>query len=212
MKAGEGMQWSEKGDTNLIYDVAFSYAEGSTKFATAGKNHIYFWDANSPGEKKKGIFSGKEMVSMSCCTWDKQDRCFTGGTNALVYMWSDRQCLATLEGHKGGFICALSYNPATDQLFSGGKDGTVQCWDASAEEPAAEELCSFDSLVRAVDNFNGKTVIGLRNGTICVRDEEGNSQDVMVSHSDGEVWGLDINPEDNTVYTTGDDNKIMCWD
>ena len=33
---------------------------------------------------------------------------------------------------------------------------------------------------------------------------------IMRTHCDGEVWGLAFN--ENTVYTTGDDNLLMEWD
>lgn len=33
----------------------------------------------------------------------------------------------------------------------------------------------------------------------------------MHSHSDGEVWGLSVIGND-TVLTTGDDNKAIAWD
>lgn len=35
----------------------------------------------------------------------------------------------------------------------------------------------------------------------------------MQSHSDGEVWGLDVNPSNaNVICTSGDDNKVKTWD
>merc|ERR1712060_1008856 len=40
---------------------------------------------------------------------------------------------------------------------------------------------------------------------------DGSKKDVMKSHSDGEVWGLD-QQADGTVVTSGDDNKVMFWD
>ena len=33
----------------------------------------------------------------------------------------------------------------------------------------------------------------------------------MESHSEGEVWGL-APTDDSHVVTSGDDNKIKCWD
>jgi WD40 repeat protein len=33
---------------------------------------------------------------------------------------------------------------------------------------------------------------------------------VMQSHSDGEVWGLDL--AGDKVLTTGDDNQVKVWD
>ena len=35
----------------------------------------------------------------------------------------------------------------------------------------------------------------------------------MQSHSDGGIWGLDVDPSDpSRIVTSGDDNKIMIWD
>ncbi len=33
----------------------------------------------------------------------------------------------------------------------------------------------------------------------------------MQSHSDGEVWGLDLSNDQDTIVTSADDNKIMTW-
>lgn len=33
----------------------------------------------------------------------------------------------------------------------------------------------------------------------------------MSSHSDGEVWGLDMDTTTGNIVTTGDDNKVMVW-
>lgn len=35
---------------------------------------------------------------------------------------------------------------------------------------------------------------------------------LSVTHCDGEVWGLEINPEKGTFYTSGDDNQFMEFD
>jgi len=35
---------------------------------------------------------------------------------------------------------------------------------------------------------------------------------IMQSHFEGEVWGLEVLSGSNKVLTTGDDNKIMCYD
>lgn len=35
---------------------------------------------------------------------------------------------------------------------------------------------------------------------------------MLASHHEGEAWGLEVIPEDNTIMTIGDDNKIMVFD
>jgi WD40 repeat protein len=55
----------------------------------------------------------------------------------------------------------------------------------------------------------------MRDGTIKECDATGNgSRDLMKSHSDGEVWGLDVGMDGQNpiVVTTGDDNTLKVWD
>ena len=64
------------------------------------------------------------------------------------------------------------------------------------------------SAPRAIDSVKGATAVGLKNGTI-VAIEGDKQMPVMLSHHDGEVWGLEMTPEG--MITSGDDNKIMAW-
>jgi hypothetical protein len=53
-------------------------------------------------------------------------------------------------------------------------------------------------------------LVGLRNGSIY--EVSGDSRkELMFSHSEGEVWGLDVSNFPK-VCTSGDDNKIIVWD
>jgi len=62
--------FKEKGDTNKIHDVCWDAVPGSTRFATAGVRHIYFWDSSAAGGgKKKGLFGEHEMTSFACVAW-----------------------------------------------------------------------------------------------------------------------------------------------
>jgi WD40 repeat protein len=200
----------QKGDQNKIHDVAFSQKEGCTRFATAGSKHMYFWNAAENGlDKKKGIYDGAPMTSFSCATWDADGNCYTGGANSLVYCWDaeERKCTGTIKAHAGGFICAIRY--VDGSLWSGGKDGNVHCIDLASKQ--STRCIEFGSLVRAVDCFNGNLLVGLRDGTIWHRPSDGGEgKAIMSSHNDGEVWGLDI--LDGKVWTSGDDNQVICWD
>lgn len=93
-------------------------------------------------------------------------------------------------------------------IFSGGKDGTVF---RIGTDFNVEAIAQFDSPVRAIDITTGnKMVVGLRSGSIVERDGSGAEKEVMFSHSDGEVWGLQVNYP--TVVTSADDNKVIFWD
>jgi echinoderm microtubule-associated protein-like 1/2 len=69
----------------------------------------------------------------------------------------------------------------------------------------------FGNPVRAVDFCNGSLLVGLRNGTIVhVLADNDERKEIMHSHCDGEVWGLQV--KGSEVITTGDDNQILFWD
>lgn len=54
---------------------------------------------------------------------------------------------------------------------------------------------------------------GLRNGSIFEFVEKtGEGKLLMASHHEGEAWGLEVIPEDKTLFTIGDDNKVMVFD
>jgi len=196
-----------KGDTNKIHDVCFSAQPGSTQLATAGRKHLYFWDAKS-GDKKKCLFGGNPMTSFSCVTYDADGICYTGGANSKIYVWEGRNCRDTYDFHKKGFICSIRW--VDGFLYSGGKDGCVNKIDTTSM--TVLKTFEFNSLVRAVDCFENRLIVGTRDGTIhsvcCDTDER---EEIMHSHNEGEVWGLDHIPE-TAVITSGDDNQVIFWD
>ena len=206
--------FKEKGDTNKIHDICWDAKPGSTRFATAGKKHIYFWDASDASAKKKGLFGSNEQTSFSCVAACDQGKFYSGGANrggAKIYIWGGddgRTCEGTMDGHHDkGFICAMRF--VEGNLFSGGKDGKVNMYNLS--DKSCTKSWQFDSLVRAVDWKDGSLVVGTRDGTITGVMADDTRKEVMKSHSDGEVWGLAIQA-DGTVVTSGDDNKVMFWD
>lgn len=55
-------------------------------------------------------------------------------------------------------------------------------------------------------------IAGLRNGQIVEIDQNTSASSVKLqSHSDGEVWGLNICANWSHFATTGDDNKILAF-
>ena len=191
-------------------DVAWDQKPGSKRFASAGRKHIAFWDASQPGGKKtKGLFSGHDMTSFACVTWGDDGTCYTGGSNGSVYIWGGddgRKCEGTIKAHKG-FISAIRF--VNGKLFTGGKDGKLNCIDTNTK--TIESTLEF-GFIRAID-FNGSSLlIGQRDGTITLCNVDGSDRkNIMMSHSDGEVWGLHQKP-DGCIVTSGDDNKVMVWD
>lgn len=198
--------FEQKGSNDKILDLAFNRKEGSKNFATAGRKHIAFWDED--GTKKNGLFGSNPRTSFSCVSWCKQGKCYTGGANGKLYVWNGNACEAVMDAHKG-FICSIKCVGDT-MMVTGGYDGQVILWDLS--DMSQKQTWQFDCLVRAVDiSDDGSTaVIGLRNGTIYHMDcSSGDKKTIMQSHSEGEAWGLAV--DGDKLWSSGDDNKVMCW-
>jgi WD40 repeat protein len=73
------------------------------------------------------------------------------------------------------------------------------------------------SFPRSIDFFNGHLLVGLRNGSILefkdVMTSDSPVENCLIqSHFEGEVWGLELAPSQNKVFTSGDDNKVMMYD
>jgi len=200
----------QKGDTNMIHDVCWDNKPGSKRFSTAGKKHMYFWDASdATGDKKKGIFGSNEQTSFSGTAWDSNGLCYSGGSNGKIYVWGGdggRMCEKTIDGLHKGFVCAIRF--AEGKLWTGAKDGKVHCIDTTTHQ--STRCIEVGSLVRAIDCMGDKLLIGQRDGTItCMQGD--NKMEIMHSHDNGEVWGL-AQTSSGTIVTSGDDNKVMMWD
>jgi hypothetical protein len=75
-------------------------------------------------------------------------------------------------------------------VLTGGTDKKIVIHTTALEKQREIQL---DSTPRAIDYFDGSFIVGLRNGTIVYREtEEDDNKEIMRGHSDGEIWGLDI--------------------
>ena len=172
--------FKEKGDTNKIHDVAWDAQPGSTRFATAGVKHIYFWDSSKPGgDKRKGLFSGHDMCSFYCVTWDNTGKCWTGGSNGSVYYWDDeRKCEGTVKAHGNKqFVCAITY--ANGKIWSGAKDGKVCCIDIVSKQ--VEKVIEFGAgnIIRSISvDDAGCVLVGQRD-----RHHVASFDDVMIGYN-----------------------------
>jgi len=145
------------------------------------------------------------MTSHCVVCFDEEGVAYTGGHNGLVYKFEERKCTGTWKAANFGFVSAI--RAVDGKLFAGGKCGTVTTF--SIPDMTVETTCKFDSMIRAIDCMNGNMLIGTRNGSIyhCAG---GNQKEIMSSHHDGEVWGLDTCGD--KVVTSGDDNQVIVWD
>lgn len=178
--------WKDKGDTNKIFDIAFSRSTPATA-VSVGTKHIKFWSLDTK-TAAKGLFGSVEQTSFSCAVFDDQGTAYCGGANSNIYVWKSRENPKVITGaHKGGFICSASWSHG--KLYTGAKDGNVTITDTASL--TVEKSISFGNLIRAIDVSGNSALVGTRDGTIYWLDLGTSEKKVVIeSHSDGELWGL----------------------
>jgi len=139
--------WTDKGDSNKIFDICFSLQDGVTNFATAGSKHMKFWSVDNK-TSEKGLFGKEEMTSFACVVYDEAGTCYSGGANGKIYIWKSRNVDSTLSAHKG-FVSALRYY--SGKIYSGGKDGVINVIDTTTL--TIEKTFNVGFLVRGVDGL-----------------------------------------------------------
>lgn len=193
-------------------NLAWSKKPDDLRFCTVGIKEIKFWN---PADATKRLFfkgtcgSKGAITYFSCVTFDVEGTAYTAGANGGIYVWNDQgQLDKVLKAHSAEATALIH---ESGKLISGGKDNKIVIYSAKGGEYTHEKSIDLESsFPKAIDYFNGKILVGLRNGYIYEYNEQSEVKKlVMASHHEGEAWGLEIVPETNSVYTIGDDNKIM---
>jgi WD40 repeat protein len=173
--ASGAKQYEEKGDTNYIYDCAFSQAPGDYSLMTSGNRHLYFWDFKKH-EKKRGIAGNFGIISHQVCTWDAEGTAYSGGADGRIFVWKDRAAVDAKEAHKG-YIGAI--RAVNGKLFTGGKDNRVCEW--SLPDLSALRTFDFDARPLSLDfiESSGNILVSLRNGDIREMENGSDSTAIM---------------------------------
>jgi WD40 repeat protein len=81
--------FTDKGGPDEIFDMAFSQKDGDVRVWSAGVKHMSMWTLDGG---KKCLFGNFARTSMACVAADDQGRAFSGGANALIYVWNGTTC------------------------------------------------------------------------------------------------------------------------
>jgi len=99
-----------------------------------------------------------------------------------------------------------------NNLITGGKDKKLRVFPGGNIKKGTPKY-TIPHYARGLDqNASGDILVGCRNGVVYEL-VNGKQTEITRGHSDGETWGLAIDPSNSSIMvTTCDDNKILVWD
>ena len=104
-------------------------------------------------------------------------------------------------------------------VLAGGNDGSLTVYKFEGGKLSAKLWdIACDAAPRSLDLFNGKILIGTKNGSIAHMEmsdsKPADPVTVMTSHCDGEVWAQTVACFDGKMrlITASDDNRILAYD
>jgi WD40 repeat protein len=169
--------------------------------------------------KRRGNFSRHSpMQTLTCIApIGHEDSIVSGTTSGQIFLWTDRNCVRTVKGHKGSVISLYS---CTHGVLSGGKDCRIRLWTHRLEPGSTFDLSSFGAnpVIRSVCMSPDGTSILV--GTRACEIYEISAVDgsdlrgglITSAHSSGCLRGVAVHPKRHEFITVGDDRRLRLWD
>ncbi len=219
--------WEANGGS-WVYCVAFS-ADGK-QLASGGRGDytIKLWGVDegatqTPTELRtlKGHTDSVNDVKFS---GDGTHRLASGSHDGTMRIWSvpTGEVLCVCSGHGGKWVNCVAWSLDGKHVASGGDDGAVQLWDASAGTLATQQpLRGHTSWVTCLVFSNvtrGLLASGSADETIIMWTivEEGGEVKATVTSTltghTGGVWGIALSPDDVYVASASYDETVRVWE
>jgi WD40 repeat protein len=225
---------SSEGDTYRILDIKFNEtagADANADFVTSGVKHIKFWglsDEDGTLSERKGRIGnlGSRQAYLSCAFTPTYT--VLGTQRGELYLFKGRKLAKIIDAHQHAVFAVRAVG---DFIYSGGKDGHVNKWDAVTAEKVASVnlnkhedpavLRSTTNFVRAIDvRGDDELIVGTITSSIFkVSLASGAVSRVVTAHYGdlsaryfyGELWGLATNPASGQFVTAGEDSTLRIW-
>ncbi|MBD2483421.1 TIR domain-containing protein [Planktothrix sp. FACHB-1365] len=138
----------------------------------------------------------------------------TGGDDNIVKLWNqDGSFVQELSGHQDA-VMSVNFSPDGDIIATASLDKTVRLWQKKQgklwEETVGSRL-QYSTAVHSVSfSKNGEIAIGLADGSIDLRKENGTPITTLKGHNNI-VRSLSFSPDGQTLATASADQTIILW-
>jgi len=215
-KRGKPTGPATKGGANKLLMISFD-GTNDNSFFTVGAKSSQFWSISAGGKvtKKSGVFGKKYKSQTQLVCASHRNGFISGAYGGELYSWTGNSASAVTPAHEGPI-----YAMYTDSklVVTGGKDGKVVLRDISLQ--LLEEF-NVGQNVRSVHVHNNNILVGTYEGAIMEIDTQTKAINViMQGHGGmsepgngyaGELWGLDVHPDNQHYATSGEDRTIRIF-
>lgn len=193
--------------------IRWSRKPNDLRFAALSVRALQFWHPADSSKKlfKNGAFGpNNTQTKFNCVSFDDDGVAYSGGANGAIHCWDQRGELAlVLKAHSGECTAIVAHQ---NTLVSNGKDFKlcIHTFGQGTYEFVKQIDLQTHFIASSLDLLDGKVLIGHDNGVIATVDINSEKAEIHGdSHCDGECWGLEVNSQKGTFYTSGDDNQFM---
>lgn len=168
---------------HTIYSVQCSKFENLA--SVIGEKYAGFLLPNYTIEK--GIFGTKgKICNMVCTTWIEK-KCYTGGTNGQVYIWTPPTLEAAFQIFELG-VTIHAIKSHKDDIICSGADRNIIILGTRME---FKRKISLEAYAKSIDIIEENILVGLTSGIIGIINEELKEL----------VWGYNCNVSDICIYS-----------
>lgn len=202
------------GDLLSVFRVA--YSPDGRYIASAGGNQVVnLWDAQTFESVYPPLRAAVPLYTLSFSP-DGSMLAAGGGSSegrrGDVYVWdvqSGEELLAVTP--HTNLIYDLAFTPEGDSIRTTAVDGSVGTLDVESGESGTETLFTGINILALTIDEDGAEYFGLSDGTIHVRDADGDEVAVIQAH-DREVWDIALNPDTGDPASASADGTVKVWD
>lgn len=200
------------------------------ELVTLGANNISFWTlAGGSLKSRNGVLGtiGKQQTFLDAAF--TPEFTFVACESGELYAFEGNQLRKAIDAHNNATF-AVTSDPKTDRLITGGRDGFVNVWDRKTMKNLLtfnmnkEDTCQGLNSVKALylsTRVPNMLLVGTITSSIysinlttkqITRHMSGHFGCLERADSYGEIWGVSAHPTQTKYVTTAEDATLRVWD